>query len=365
MRTIQAMAAVAHEVGQPLTIEPIMVRGPGPNEVLVEMKASGVCHTDLSLLNGTLPGHNFPAVFGHEGAGVVLECGAEVRNFQPGDRVTLANTPHCGQCRSCKEGLSSYCDQLKEIARREPKYTLHGEPLNGVGISSFASHSLVPESQVIPIPDSLSFTTAALIPCGVVTGVGAAMYRARVTPGSTVVVTGMGSAGLNSVQGAKLVKAERIVAVDTNSDKKALAFKLGATDFVNPKDSDKPLNIVLTDLLGGTADFAIECAGNTQVLAELVTAVNPYWGSVVALGIASENQPIELPANAFWSGRSISGTFMGNANPLEMIPFLIEQYTSGQVLLDELVSHVLPHERINDAFDLMTSGKSIRTVVEY
>jgi S-(hydroxymethyl)glutathione dehydrogenase/alcohol dehydrogenase len=362
---VEAWAAVVPSTGSALIVEPVTVRPPQSHEVLVEMKASGLCHTDLSLIRDDFPGPGYPAVFGHEGAGVVLECGTDVDGVVPGDRVILTNTPHCGECASCRTGRTAFCLESLTTARTVP-YTWRGADLPSAGVvASFATHSVLPAGQLVKIGPDIPFEVAALVPCGVVTGVGAALTTAKVTEGATAVVIGLGSIGLNVIQGARLAKASRIVAVDTNPAKEDVARRLGATDFVDPRAGRGSLSEEVTALLGAPADYAFECAGRPQLLAEAISSVNPFWGVCVAAGIAPRSEQLTLPATAFWMGRTLLGTLLGNMNPLVDIPRILDWYRSGDLLLDELVTTRLDHADINTGFDLMAGSQVIRSVVMY
>jgi S-(hydroxymethyl)glutathione dehydrogenase/alcohol dehydrogenase len=355
---IVTRAAVASGVGQPLVIDEVDLRSPGPGEVLVQMKASGLCHTDLSIIEGKFP-VPLPAILGHEGAGIVLECGDGVTLAKAGDHVILNNLLHCGECRPCRSGRTSFCEA--QLQPREPAFTWRGQSLRG-GVSSFAAHTVVHEQQLSIIPTDMPFASASLVPCGVLTGTGAVWNDAQVDPGSSVIVFGLGSIGLNVIQAARLAGAARIIAADTNPAKEGPARQFGATDFVNPS-GPVLLEEQVERLLGGKLDYAFECVGNPALLARATAMVSPYHGVCMAVGIAGHDQTITLPASTFYFGRTVRGTFIGDGNPREQTPKIIEHYCAGDLKIDELVTHRLPFEQINEGFELMRAGEAIRTVI--
>lgn len=365
-RNIESVAAVAPATGEPLVVESVEVRAPESHEVLVQMKASGLCHTDFSMMTGDFPGVALPAVLGHEGAGVVLECGKDVDGVQPGDHVILSNIAHCGVCASCRTGKSSFCAETAKAGSRRPVYTWRGKEIASAGVvASFAGHSVLPAGNLIKIPNDMPFDSAALVPCGVITGMGAVLASAEVSEGSTVVAIGMGSVGLNVIQGARIAGAARIIAVDTNSSKEEVAKRFGATDFLQPIATENTLADQVTELLSGPADYSFECVGNARLIEQALAMVHPFSGVCVAVGIAPGGSELTLPASTFWMGRRLQGTFLGNVNPLTDIPRIVDWYRDGTVLLDELVTHRLNHANINDGFDLVSSGRAVRTVVVY
>lgn len=360
---IQTKAAIAMGNGAPLIVDEIQVRAPGPNEVLVEMKASGLCHTDLSAMEGKFP-VKLPAVLGHEGAGVVVECGQGVTSVKPGDPVILNNTPHCGTCPPCLSKKTGYCDTMAQDARLPSPFTWRGEPLGRMGPSaSFSAHTIIDPSRLTRIDTAMSFETASLVPCGVMTGFGVVNNVAKVEPGSKVLVFGMGSIGLNVLQACKLAGASVIVALDTNRAKESVAREFGATDFINPADDAVPLDKRIKALLGGYADHAFDCVGHPAIVKQAVGLVNPYWGVMVAVGIAPVTEQITLPAATFYFGRSIRGTFIGDCNPVTDTPKILDHYHGGRLAIDRLITHRISLEEINSGFDLMKSGQAIRTVV--
>ena len=361
--TFRTRAAIAPGQGERLIIDEIDVRAPEAGEVLVEMKASGLCHTDLSAMEGKFP-VRLPAVLGHEGAGVVKACGPGVTAVAPGDAVILNNTAHCGACRPCLSGKTGYCDTMATDGRTPSPFTWRGESLGRMGpAASFSGLTVIDEGRLNRFDPDIDFGTAALIPCGVMTGFGAVNNVAKVTEGSKVLVFGMGSIGLNVLQACRMAGATTIVAIDTNPAKEAVARSFGATDFVNPAAGDAPLDKRIKALLGGYADTAFDCVGHPSVVAQAVGLVSPYWGVMVAVGILPATETISLPATTFYFGRSMHGTFMGDCNPRTDTPKILDWYRGGQLAIDPLITHRLPLEEINTGFDLMKSGESIRAVI--
>lgn len=361
----EVRAAIAPDVGQPLVIETVALRDPADDELVIGMKASGLCHTDLSIMEGKFP-MPLPAVLGHEGAGVVLHAGPAVKRLKVGDHVILNNTPHCGVCDPCHAPYTSYCDQMAPGRERPSPFLWNGEPLaTMLNVASFATHTILPEDRLTRIDPTVAFDAAALVPCGVMTGVGAVMNVAKVRRDSHVVVFGMGSIGLNVVQAARLAGAATVIAVDLNPSKEAMARQFGATHFINPVDSEVPIGKRVSTLIGGLADFAFECVGNTKLVEQAVRLVNPYWGVAVAVGIAGFDQVIQLPATSFYFGRTLRGTFIGDGDPHRDTAQIVDWYRQGDIQLDPLVTHHLTLDEINQGFELMKTGQSIRSVILY
>jgi S-(hydroxymethyl)glutathione dehydrogenase/alcohol dehydrogenase len=358
-------AAVARSAIEPLRIEEVQLRAPGPGEVLVQMKASGICHSDLSVWQGKLP-LPLPMILGHEGAGIVLECGSGVDNVRPGDHVILNNVPECGECACCRSPKTNYCNEIDAGRAQGSPFSLNGEVMRTMSRgATFATHTVLRDYYLTPIPRDMPFASAALVSCGVMTGVGSALFTARVDAGSTVVVFGMGSIGLNAVQGARLAGAGRIIAVDTQPAKEASALRFGATDFLLAGADASPVDAAIRALLGGPADYAFECVGSPALMRMALSLVHPHWGVCLAIGITPYDQDITLPGSSFYLGRSMRGTFIGDGKPRTETPRLLQWYREGKLLLDELVSHRLGLEQINDGFDLMRRGAAIRSVIEY
>ncbi|MFZ4748518.1 MAG: alcohol dehydrogenase catalytic domain-containing protein [Sphingomonas sp.] len=362
---MQTRAAIAPGNGAHLIIDQIEVRSPLAGEVLVAMKASGLCHTDLSAMEGKFP-VRLPAVLGHEGAGVVVECGPGVTTVAPGDRVILNNTAHCGVCAPCRSGKTGYCDTMALDTRAASPFTWRGQPLSRMGpASSFAAHTIIEAGRLTRFDPSISFEAAALVPCGVMTGHGAVRHVAKVEPGSKVLVFGMGSIGLNVLQSCRLADAAVIVALDTNPAKEDVAREFGATHFVDPAAPGEPLEKRIRALLGSWADYAFDCVGHPAVVRQGVGMVNPYWGVMVAVGIAPVGDQLSLPASTFYFGRSLRGTFIGDCNPLTETPQILDWYRQGKLAIDPLITHRIGLDEINTGFDLMKSGEAIRTVVMF
>lgn len=364
--SITTHAAIAIGINQPLVIEEVMLRDPLPGELLIEMKAAGLCHTDLSVLEGKFP-FPLPAILGHEGAGVVLACGPGVTTAKPGDHVVLSNLPHCGHCRPCHLGRSSFCDDMMVLQAAPSAFSWRGgERLASFSrVASFAGHTVVRQDQVSVISKDVPFESAALVACGVMTGIGAALNGARIDAGSTVVVVGMGSIGLNVLQAARLAKAKRIVAVDLHSNKESIARQFGATDFVVSRGLEQALSAHLMAMLGAPADFVFECVGNPALLADLAQASNPFYGVCMAVGVPPFDQSIQLPATTFYFGRTVRGTMIGDGNFLTEVPKIMDWYKNGDIELDALVTKRLGLTNINEGFELMKTGQAIRSVVVY
>jgi S-(hydroxymethyl)glutathione dehydrogenase/alcohol dehydrogenase len=363
--TMTIRAAVVRAANEPFAIENVELRAPLPGEVLVQMKASGLCHTDLSAMQGNYP-VPFPIILGHEGAGIVLECGAGVTRVQPGDHVILNNSPQCGTCSLCLSDYTKYCVEFDNGRKQQAAFFSGGEPLQTMSKgASFATHTVLSEHFLSPIPKSVPFESACLVGCGVMTGVGAALNTAHVRTGSTAVVFGMGSIGLNAVQGARLAGAGRIVAVDVNPAKEAIARQFGATDFINPKTLDVPIEKFIPKFLGAPADFSFECVGSTQLLKQAMAMVHPFWGVCIAVGIPPHTGTIELPASSFYIGRRLQGTFIGDGKPIQEAERLMNWYQGGELRLDELVTNRIALEEINEGFEMMKRSEVIRTVIVY
>jgi S-(hydroxymethyl)glutathione dehydrogenase/alcohol dehydrogenase len=361
--SLRTRAAIALGNGERLIIEEITVRPPQAAEVLVEMKASGLCHTDLSAMEGKFP-VRLPAVLGHEGSGIVAECGPGVTGVAPGDHVILNNTAHCGECRPCQSGRTGYCATMAMDGRAPSPFTWRGEPLGRMGpAASFSAHTIIDAGRLTRFDDSVAHEAAALIPCGVMTGYGAVHNVAKVEAGSSVLVFGMGSIGLNVLQASRLAGAASIIAIDTNPAKEAVARAFGATHFLNPGEAGDPLDKRVKSLLGGYADHAFDCVGHPAVVTQAVGLVNPYWGVMVAVGIAPVGQEMTLPTSTFYVGRTMRGTFMGDCNPVTDTPMILQHYRDGKLAIDTLITHRVSLDEINTGFDLMKSGEAVRTVV--
>jgi S-(hydroxymethyl)glutathione dehydrogenase/alcohol dehydrogenase len=370
--TMETRAAVAHKAGQPLSIETVELDGPREGEVLVEIKATGICHTDSFTLSGADPEGLFPSILGHEGAGVVLEVGPGVRSLAPGDHVIPLYVPECRQCEYCVSGKTNLCQAVRETQGRgvmpdgSSRFHAGGEDLfHYMGTSTFANHTVVPEIALAKIRQDAPFDKVCYIGCGVTTGIGAVMNTAKVTPGANVVVFGLGGIGLNVIQGARLVGADMIVGVDTNASKAGLAEKFGMTHFVNPEDVESDLVPYLVDLTGGGADFSFECIGNVETMRQALECCHKGWGESVIIGVAGAGQEIATRPFQLVTGRVWRGTAFGGAKGRTEVPRIVDWYMDGKINIDDLITHTMPLEDINRAFDLMHNGESIRSVVIY
>ncbi len=369
---MKVKAAVAHKAGAPLTIETVDLDGPRAGEVLVEIKATGVCHTDAFTLSGDDPEGIFPAILGHEGAGIVVEVGAGVTSVKPGDHVIPLYTPECRQCEYCLSQKTNLCQAIRSTQGRglmpdgTSRFSLGGETLyHYMGTSTFANYSVMPEISVAKIREDAPFEKVCYIGCGVTTGIGAVIYTAKVTPGSRVVVFGLGGIGLNVVQGARLAGAEMIVGVDLNPGRRALAEKFGMTHFVNPKEVEGDLVAYLVNLTKGGADYSFECVGNVKLMRQALECCHKGWGVSTIIGVAGAGQEISTRPFQLVTGRVWKGSAFGGARGRTDVPRIVDWYMDGKINIDDLITHVMPLERINEAFDLMHEGKSIRSVVTF
>ena len=365
-------AAVAHQAGKPLTIETVRLDGPKAGEVMVEIKATGVCHTDEFTRSGADPEGLFPAILGHEGAGIVVEVGADVKGLKKGDHVIPLYTPECRQCSYCTSGKTNLCQAIRETQGKglmpdgSSRFSLGGKPVHHyMGCSTFANFTVLPEIALAKIRPDAPFDKVCYIGCGVTTGIGAVINTAKVQPGDNVVVFGLGGIGLNVVQGARLAGADMIVGVDLNPGRKALAEKFGMTHFVNPKEVKGDLVPYLVDLTKGGADFSFECIGNVDVMRQALECCHKGWGESIIIGVAGSGQEIRTRPFQLVTGRVWRGTAFGGARGRTDVPKIVDWYMDGKINIDDLITHKLPLERINDAFDLMHSGESIRSVVVY
>ncbi|MDD2058347.1 alcohol dehydrogenase catalytic domain-containing protein [Pseudomonas sp. GD03860] len=360
--SMKVRAAVAHGVGVPLTIEDVHLRSPSEGEVLVQLKASGLCHTDLSVIEGKLP-QRFPAILGHEGSGIVLECGQGVENVKPGDHVIFNDLPRCGHCRSCRSSFGSYCEDIG-LANSAPLFKWNDHSLAAIGqASTFASHTVLHSYHLTVIPEDIPFESAALMACDVVTSVVAVLFNANVRSDSSVVVWGTGSIGLNVVQAAKLAGAKRIIVIGTSADKEYAARLFGATDFINPSELGRSAIQHIRTLIGGPADYVFECTGDLEQLKQSVELANPYWGVCLVVNAPPFDQQINLPASLFEYGRAVRNTLTSDANPATDTPKIIDWYRQGKLRLDELVTHRLALDEINQGFERMKRSDAIRSVV--
>jgi S-(hydroxymethyl)glutathione dehydrogenase / alcohol dehydrogenase len=369
---MKTRAAVAIEVGKPLVIEELDLEGPKAGEVLVEIKATGVCHTDEFTRSGADPEGLFPVVFGHEGAGVVVETGAGVTSVQRGDHVIPLYTPECRSCRSCLSRKTNLCTAIRATQGKglmpdgTSRFSLRGKPIHHyMGCSTFSNYTVLPEIALAKVRKDAPFDKICYVGCGVTTGIGAVVYTAKVEAGANVVVFGLGGIGLNVVQGAKMVGADKIIGVDRNPAREPLARALGMTHFVNPKDVPGDLVAHLVELTGGGADYSFECIGNVQVMRQALECCHRGWGVSVIIGVAGSGQEIATRPFQLVTGRVWKGSAFGGARGRTDVPRIVDWYMDRKIDIDSLVTHKLPLERINEAFDLMHAGTSIRTVVEF
>jgi S-(hydroxymethyl)glutathione dehydrogenase/alcohol dehydrogenase len=369
---MKTRAAVARAAGRPLEIEEIELAGPRAGEVLVEIKATGVCHTDEFTLSGADPEGRFPSILGHEGAGIVLEVGAGVTSVAPGDHVIPLYTPECRQCKSCTSRKTNLCTAIRATQGQGlmPDGTSRfsgkgGTIFHYMGTSTFANHIVLPEIAVARVRTDAPFDKICYVGCGVTTGIGAVINTAKVTAGANAVVFGLGGIGLNVIQGLKLVGASKIVGVDLNSARRAMAEDFGMTHFVNPRELKGDLVAHLVELTDGGADYSFECIGNVDVMRQALECCHRGWGESIIIGVAGAGQEIRTRPFQLVTGRVWRGTAFGGARGRTDVPKIVDWYMDGKIRIDPLITHVLPLERINEAFDLMRAGKSIRTVVTF
>ncbi len=365
-------AAVAYAPGKPLDIETVQLEGPRAGEVLVEIKATGVCHTDAYTLSGDDPEGLFPAILGHEGAGVVVEVGPGVTSLKPGDHVIPLYVPECRQCEYCTSGKTNLCQAIRATQGRglmpdgSSRFSVGGKKLfHYMGTSTFANYTVVPEIALAKIREDAPFDKVCYIGCGVTTGIGAVINTAKVRPGDNVVVFGLGGIGLNVVQGARMSGANMIIGVDTNPARRALAEKFGMTHFVNPKDVQGELVPYLVNLTQGGADFSFECVGNVKVMRDALECCHKGWGTSVIVGVAGAGQEISTRPFQLVTGRVWKGTAFGGAKGRTDVPKIVDWYMERKINIDDLITHVMPLNQINKAFDLMHEGSSIRSVITF
>ena len=369
---VKVRAAVAAAAGAPLAVETVDLDGPKAGEVLIEIRATGICHTDEFTRAGGDPEGLFPAILGHEGAGIVVDVGAGVASVRRGDHVIPLYTPECRQCKACLSRKTNLCTAIRATQGRgvmpdgTSRFSLDGRPLHHyMGCSTFANYTVLPEIAVARIRDDAPFDKACYIGCGVTTGIGAVINTAKVEPGANVVVFGLGGIGLNVIQGAKLVGAAKIVGIDVNPAKRAMAEAFGMTDFVNPRDVGEDLVSHLVELTGGGADYTFECIGNVDVMRQALECCHRGWGVAVIIGVAGAGQEIRTRPFQLVTGRTWKGTAFGGARGRTDVPKIVDWYMDGRIVIDDLITHVVPLARINDGFELMRRGESIRTVVTF
>ena len=365
-------AAVAFEAGRPLEIETVQLDGPKAGEVLVEVKATGICHTDAFTLSGEDPEGAFPAILGHEGAGVVVEVGSGVRLLAVGDHVIPLYTPECRECKSCTSHKTNLCTSIRATQGKgvmpdgTSRFSYKGKPvLHYMGCSTFANYTVLPEIALAKVRKDAPFDKICYIGCGVTTGIGAVIFTAKVEAGANVVVFGLGGIGLNVIQGARMVGANMIVGVDINPEREALARQFGMTHFVNPKEIKGDIVGHIVELTGGGADYSFECIGNVNTMRQALECCHRGWGESIIIGVAGAGQEISTRPFQLVTGRVWKGTAFGGARGRTDVPRIVDWYMDGKIDIDNLITHTMPLEDINKGFDLMHEGKSIRSVVVY
>jgi S-(hydroxymethyl)glutathione dehydrogenase / alcohol dehydrogenase len=368
---MKTKAAVAWKAGAPLTIETVDLEGPRAGEVLVEVKATGICHTDWFTLSGADPEGLFPAILGHEGAGIVREVGAGVTTLAPGDHVIPLYTPECRQCKFCLSRKTNLCQKIRATQGKglmpdgTSRFSIGGKPiLHYMGTSTFANHIVVPEIALAKIRDDAPFDVACYIGCGVTTGVGAVLFTAKVEAGANVVVFGLGGIGLNVIQGARLVGANRIIGVDVNPAREAMGRRFGMTDFVNAKEVGNVVDAIV-QLTDGGADYSFECIGNVETMRQALECCHKGWGQSIIIGVAPAGAEISTRPFQLVTGRRWLGTAFGGARGRTDVPRIVDWYMDKRIAIDELITHRLALEDINRGFELMKRGESIRSVVVY
>ena len=368
---MKSRAAVAFEAGKPLEIAEVDVGGPAAGEVMVEIKATGVCHTDAFTLSGDDPEGAFPAILGHEGAGVVVEVGEGVKDLKVGDHVIPLYTPECRTCNFCLNPKTNLCQAIREtqgqglMPDRTSRFSLDGKPiLHYMGCSTFSNYTVLPEIAVAKVREDAPFDKICYVGCGVTTGIGAVAFTMKVEPGTTVAVFGLGGIGLNVIQGAKLVGARRIIGVDINPSKKELATQFGMTDFVNPREIEDVVDHLI-QMTGGGVDYSFECIGNVNLMRQALECCHKGWGQSCIIGVAGAGQEISTRPFQLVTGRSWRGTAFGGARGRTDVPMIVDWYMEGKIHIDEMITHTMPLDEINTAFDLMHEGKSIRSVVTF
>jgi len=368
---LKTKAAIAFGAGKPLEIAEVDLQGPQAGEVLVEIMATGVCHTDAFTLSGDDPEGAFPAILGHEGAGIVREVGTGVRSLKPGDHVIPLYTPECRECDFCLHPKTNLCQSIRETQGQglmpdgSSRFSLDGEPiLHYMGCSTFSNFTVLPEIALAKVREDAPFDKICYIGCGVTTGVGAVAFTAKVEPGANVVVFGLGGIGLNVIQGARMVGADKIIGVDLNPDREALGKTFGMTHFINPNEVPDVVSAIM-DLTSGGADYSFECIGNVNVMRQALECCHKGWGESYIIGVAGAGQEIATRPFQLVTGRSWHGVAFGGARGRTDVPKIVDWYMDGKINIDDLITHTMPLADINSAFDLMHSGESIRSVVIY
>ncbi len=369
---MKTRAAIAYQAGKPLEVATVNLAGPKSGEVLVEIKASGVCHTDEFTRSGADPEGLFPVIFGHEGAGIVVDVGPGVSSVKKGDHVIPLYTPECRQCKSCLSRKTNLCTAIRATQGKgvmpdgTSRFSLEGRMVHHyMGCSTFSNYTVLPEIALAKIREDAPFEKVCYIGCGVTTGIGAVINTAKVEPGANVVVFGLGGIGLNVIQGARMAGADKIIGVDVNPRRKPLAEKFGMTHFVNPKEAGGDLVPHLVALTDGGADYSFECVGNVDLMRQALECCHRGWGVSVIIGVAGAGQEVKTRPFQLVTGRVWKGTAFGGARGRTDVPRIVDWYMERKINIDDLITHVMPLEKINDAFDLMHRGESIRSVVTF
>ncbi|WP_421195467.1 S-(hydroxymethyl)glutathione dehydrogenase/class III alcohol dehydrogenase [Aeromonas jandaei] len=372
VQSIKCKAAIAWGPGQPLSIEEVEVMPPQAGEVRVRIVATGVCHTDAFTLSGEDPEGVFPCILGHEGGGIVESVGEGVTSVKVGDHVIPLYTPECGECKFCKSGKTNLCQKIRATQGKglmpdgTTRFSKDGQPIyHYMGTSTFSEYTVLPEISIAKVDPAAPLEEVCLLGCGVTTGIGAVMNTAKVKEGESVAIFGLGGIGLSAVIGARLAKAGRIIAIDINESKFPLARKLGATDCINPNDYDKPIQEVIVELTDGGVDFSFECIGNVKVMRAALECCHKGWGESVIIGVAGAGQEISTRPFQLVTGRVWRGSAFGGVRGRSELPSYVQRYMQGEFRLDDFITHTMALEQINEAFDLMHEGKSIRTVIHY
>jgi S-(hydroxymethyl)glutathione dehydrogenase / alcohol dehydrogenase len=369
---MKSRAAVGWEAGRPLVIEEVEVGAPKNGEVLLQIKASGVCHTDAYTLSGKDPEGIFPAIMGHEGGCVVMEVGQGVASVKPGDHVIPLYIPECGQCKFCKSGRTNLCGAIRATQGKgvmpdgSSRFSASGKTIyHYMGTSTFSEYTVLPEIALAKINPSAPLDKVCLLGCGITTGIGAVLNTAKVRPGSTAAVFGLGGIGLSVIQGLVMAKADRIIAVDLNPAKFVMAKHLGATEFINSGEEGRPVQDVIIDITDGGVDYSFECIGNVKTMRAALECCHKGWGESIIIGVAAAGEEISTRPFQLVTGRVWRGTAFGGVKGRSQLPGYVDRYLNGEIKIDPMITHALPLERINEAFDLMHEGRSIRSVIKF
>jgi len=369
---MKSRAAVAWEAGKPLVIEEVEVEGPKGGEVLLQIKATGVCHTDAYTLSGKDPEGLFPAIMGHEGGAIVVEVGKDVTSVRAGDHVIPLYIPECGECKFCKSGRTNLCGAIRLTQAKgvmpdgTSRFSIKGKTiLHYMGTSTFSEYTVLPEIAVAKINPAAPLDKVCLLGCGITTGIGAVLNTAKVRPGSSAAVFGLGGIGLSVIQGLVMAKAERIIAVDLNHKKFGMAKLLGATDFIVPQENGRPVQEVIVEMTDGGVDYSFECIGNVKTMRAALECCHKGWGESTIIGVAGGGEEISTRPFQLVTGRVWRGTAFGGVKGRSQLPGYVDRYIRGEIKIDPMITHTLPLERINEAFDLMHEGKSIRSVIHF